>query len=488
MTRNWLVEVAPIIKVAKMVEYIPPYSSATPNLDSLLEKLATAETLGKELAHKEPDLIKTAMTPGLLGMGKTVANVMSKNPAKALRVGGALAGGTAGALHTPGIDPNSGQQRSRIGSTLVGAAAGYGAGSMAGKSQAVKGFVQNQGGELKNVVQQARQAQKATKAVAPAAAIGTPSAPTPAAGQQLDLNLAPGSGVNPATAGAKKWYNPSSWFNKAAEALEVNEGLADHGPLSGTGKPSVLVAPKGEGKMKKALALPPGMAGIGRKALSLAAKHPTATLAAGGAAAGAVAGGPNHRLGGAAIGAGLGAGASKIPQVSKVLQRGAGAGTGAIAPAASKARTLAGVTPSGGTLNGMGAPATSASKIAPAQAGAPSLAGGSGSIPASGLGNPALKPSPQHLSDAPWEDVAAGEWGADSPSHQQVVERYLSGSGLKPGGSLGTAATQLQRPSGTMVGAGGIASARPATQPLRAGMPTAATRSIPRQSMAQMAA
>jgi hypothetical protein len=69
---------------------------------------------------------------------------------------------------------------------------------------------------------------------------------------------------------------------------------------------------KGDELMKRANVLA-AMKPLASKALGVAAKNPMATMAGVGAAGGAVAGGPNNRMGGALTGAALGAAASKIP-------------------------------------------------------------------------------------------------------------------------------------------------------------------------------
>lgn len=82
-------------------------------------------------------------------------------------------------------------------------------------------------------------------------------------------------------------------------------------------------------RMKLAFTLPGGgqllqaAKNVGQLGLHMAQKNPTAALGLAGAGAGALAGGPGHRLAGAAGGAALGAGVGQMPQISGMMQRGA---------------------------------------------------------------------------------------------------------------------------------------------------------------------
>jgi hypothetical protein len=437
MTRNWLVELAPTVKTAEPMPVSEVSVASTAHLDDLVEKLALAEMLGKELAYKEPELVKEAAMPtGLLNMGKTVANKMIKTPGRALRMGGAAAGGALGMLRTPGIDPNTGQQRSRLGAGLVGAAAGYGAGSLAGRAPAIKSFVQQQGAGLKSSIQQAGEAAKAAKASAPAASVGASAIHPPAAGQQLSLNL-----NNPQP--KRSLLNPSSWF-KNAEALETNDGLVEHGPLTGTGKPAAPVA-KGDGKIKKALAIPPGLIQGAKRLGGLALKHPAATGAIAGGALGAAAGGPEHRLSGAVTGAVAGGALGSVAKSKNI--------GGVFSKAPARTGTLPGVgtaAEANVSRTNITGPVTGSPKIAPAQTAATALDTPQNIQHLSRAQNPELHaPRPHFEGDSP-ADIAA-EWGVNSPDHAAVVERYNRGSGI------GTAPTQVAR-SGTLPGVGGTPS------------------------------
>lgn len=150
---NWLVGLAPDRHDAVAPFIIPDEIRPASNLDILLDKLASAETMGKELAHEAAEKEKTALAlPGVGAIAGTAAKTMMRNPAKALRVGGAVAGGVLGAAKSPGVDPNTGQSNSRLMGGAIGAAAGYGAGSMAGKSQMINGLVKSQGRNLSQAI------------------------------------------------------------------------------------------------------------------------------------------------------------------------------------------------------------------------------------------------------------------------------------------------------------------------------------------------
>lgn len=82
-------------------------------------------------------------------------------------------------------------------------------------------------------------------------------------------------------------------------------------------------------RVKLALAIPGGgqllqaAKNVGQLGLHMAQKNPTAALGLAGAGAGALAGGPGHRLSGAMGGAALGAGVGQMPQISGAMMRGA---------------------------------------------------------------------------------------------------------------------------------------------------------------------
>lgn len=281
--KNWLIDLAPS-HVAESEVWEPVRVYATPSLDGLIEKLAAAEMLGRDLAHKNQSLMtKEALAiPGAaLSAVRGAAGMMMKDPSKALRVGGAIGGGLMGAMKNPGVDPATGQQKSRLGNMALGAAGGYGLGSMAGKSQAVRTFTQGQG---KNLSQMAR-----------------------GAGQ------APGAGGF-----------GGRLFPKIAEVLETNDKPAEHAPLTGPGPQAAKVAPKGEKRASAALG-----------ALKMVAGNPIARRAAVGAGIGGLSGGQGHHLEGAltggAVAAALGGGGARA--ALKTAPAAAKAAPGAIAKA-----------------------------------------------------------------------------------------------------------------------------------------------------------
>ncbi len=154
MNTRWLVTVGPSSHPSP-AHYVQPAQTEQSGvlLDGLLEKLASAERLGRELAHRSPELVeKTAMAglvaglgaaaPKLLNAGRAVAGTMMRNPTKALALGGAAAGGIAGGLKDPG------QGGSRLGGALTGAALGGAAGFGASKIPGAAKMVQGQGRAL----------------------------------------------------------------------------------------------------------------------------------------------------------------------------------------------------------------------------------------------------------------------------------------------------------------------------------------------------
>jgi hypothetical protein len=161
--------------------------------------MAEADRMGRELAREQgPELFKQASLAvsalkGLRGAMPTVnkgLTAMSKNPRGVLMGGGAAIGAIGGAMKDPGVDPATGQKKSRLTGALagagLGAAAGYGASRIKGVNQAVQGAT-------KNVATSARKGMASTDkwlqgkigGPAPAAstsgvAAGTKAAPTPA--------------------------------------------------------------------------------------------------------------------------------------------------------------------------------------------------------------------------------------------------------------------------------------------------------------------
>ncbi len=156
-----MLTVAPRVQTSPAVEPVSVeyFGPDTPHLDGLVEKLAMAESLGRELAYRAPGLLEKRAwvgelagmagkaAPGLLNAGRAAAKTMMRSPGKALALGGAAAGAAAGGLSNPGYDAQ-GQQGSRIGGALRGAAVGAGLGFGASKIPGAGKMIQGQGKAL----------------------------------------------------------------------------------------------------------------------------------------------------------------------------------------------------------------------------------------------------------------------------------------------------------------------------------------------------
>lgn len=187
----------------------------TPSIDTMAEKIASADELGRALAHEHGDALeKQALLEllpeigeglvkslphmgmsmaankgvhGLVNAGKRVlapsmpklaflspsaiksigglaegkgfgflrgaARVMKTHPVKALGLGGAAIGGAYGALHDPGIDPETGQRRSRLMAAAKGALVGGGIGAGLGGVGRIANAVRAGGNQLSQGVE-----------------------------------------------------------------------------------------------------------------------------------------------------------------------------------------------------------------------------------------------------------------------------------------------------------------------------------------------
>lgn len=107
-------------------------ASATPRLDKLAQNTAIADRMGRELAREHgAELIKQALflpSAAGIGVGKQLAAHALRSPGAAMAAGGAAVGGIAGALGGGGVDPATGQRKSRLKAGLIGAGLGAGAG------------------------------------------------------------------------------------------------------------------------------------------------------------------------------------------------------------------------------------------------------------------------------------------------------------------------------------------------------------------------
>lgn len=105
-----------------------------------MEKLARAETWGRELAREHMEKVAIPALPQVGaalkgGLGSAMHATMGATKGMRAGVGaagGAVIGGAAGAMKNPGTDPATGQQRSRLGNVMSGAAGGAALGGAAG--------------------------------------------------------------------------------------------------------------------------------------------------------------------------------------------------------------------------------------------------------------------------------------------------------------------------------------------------------------------
>ena len=104
--------------------------AASPRLDKLAFDIAQADRIGREMAHEQGEMLKQAALPASVASFAQKATGMAlRNPGAAMAAGGGALGVASG-LVAPGRDPQTGQQKSRLGSALtrgaIVAGAGYG--------------------------------------------------------------------------------------------------------------------------------------------------------------------------------------------------------------------------------------------------------------------------------------------------------------------------------------------------------------------------
>lgn len=132
----------PEMMLAKMLSTTPAVVEKTASVEDrseaeAMEKLAWAESLGRELAKEAAGLpAMGSMLQGARSMaGKGMLRTMQASTGTRALVGagaGAAVGGVGGALKNPGVDPATGQQRSRLGNMAAGVAGGAALGAGAG--------------------------------------------------------------------------------------------------------------------------------------------------------------------------------------------------------------------------------------------------------------------------------------------------------------------------------------------------------------------
>ena len=113
-----------------------------------------ADQMGREMAKE------AAPAMGLLqkGIGTAASKILSTGAGTRAAVGAGV-GAVGGALKNPGVDPATGQQRSRLKNMAIGAGLGAGAGAAAGKAVTGIGSMNNAmgryvGGATKQVAKQ----------------------------------------------------------------------------------------------------------------------------------------------------------------------------------------------------------------------------------------------------------------------------------------------------------------------------------------------
>ena len=167
-----------------------------------LEKVAMADSWGRELARAEFE--KTALLgpmPGLKGLLSPVSKSMIPTAGKAMNwaaqgagknimhgaIGGGALGAAKGLISDPGIDPQTGQNRSRIQAAMSGAiggaALGAGAAGAAGAGLRAAGASQTATGKYLNASQRIVNRSAAGKAQQAATAAANPAAAAAAAGR-----------------------------------------------------------------------------------------------------------------------------------------------------------------------------------------------------------------------------------------------------------------------------------------------------------------
>lgn len=176
-------------------------AGATPRLDSLTTKMAEADRMGREMAHEHHlDLFKEAawqagvakaLTGKVMPAASKLMGQAAANPKAALAIGGAGVGALGGAIKDPGVDPQTGQKKSRLKNIALGAGLGAGAGAALGHSGKVVGAVKGLPGKMAPKMEQfgqkatawgqkAEQAAAIPKATASTAPIKGPKpAPSP---------------------------------------------------------------------------------------------------------------------------------------------------------------------------------------------------------------------------------------------------------------------------------------------------------------------
>jgi hypothetical protein len=205
----------PEMLLAKMLSSEPQVEkTASVEVDDLSEakeKLAWADGVGRELARR--DLEKVALPsmgsmlqgakaalPGIGQKAKTLAGqgmirTMQAGAGTRAAVGagiGAGVGGIGGALKNPGVDPATGQQKSRLGNIATGMAGGAALG--AGAGLAAKGAIRAAAGNkgaignaTRGAMTQGGKANTLAKTVGPQPSLPVKPAPAPAAGQGTAL-------------------------------------------------------------------------------------------------------------------------------------------------------------------------------------------------------------------------------------------------------------------------------------------------------------
>lgn len=112
------------------------------------EKLAWADKLGRELAREHME--KISAIPSLPAVGSMVQkglghSMQALTTSSGVKRGlvGAGVGAVGGALKSPGVDPATGQQKSRLGNMAMGAGLGAGAGVASGHLARAAGSMNN---------------------------------------------------------------------------------------------------------------------------------------------------------------------------------------------------------------------------------------------------------------------------------------------------------------------------------------------------------
>jgi hypothetical protein len=236
----------------------------TPRLDKLATGMQTADRMGRELAreHGEKLMKQAAWQAGVAKfLNKSVKplahrglNMAAKNPSAALAAGGAGVGAIGGAITGGGVDPATGQKKSRLGAMAVGAGLGAGAGYGLSKIPGVgKSISSAAAGAHKNVTQlgqkatgwgnKAVAAEGAAAKAAPAVAGAAEAAPAAAKGPGLMgrikgmFSKAPAAGGAPAAAAgapAAAAGQASSFAGQAPNYASL-PGKAPAGPKAGVG-------------------------------------------------------------------------------------------------------------------------------------------------------------------------------------------------------------------------------------------------------------